>query len=89
LNLITDDASSRFKAGKPYSAIVTVENVKQKRLIGLVKIELVAAGQKKNRWLWMLSGEKKEVLFKGLIAPKPGTYEVRCGNITKSLRVEQ
>jgi len=89
LNLITDDTSSRFTAGKPYSATVTVENVKQKRLIGLAKIELVTAGQKKNRWLWMLSGEKKEVLFQGLIAPKAGTYEVRCGNITKSLHIEQ
>ncbi len=89
LKLITNDTTHRLTVGKPYSAIVTVENVKQKRLIGLLKIELVAAGQKKNRWLWLLSGEKKKVIFQGLIAPKAGTYEVRCGNITKSLHVEQ
>jgi hypothetical protein len=85
LKLITDDTTHRLKAGESYSVIVTVENDKQK---GLAKIELVAAGQKKNRWLWLLSGEKKEVLIEGLTAPEAGTYEVQCGNITKDLHIE-
>ena len=86
LNLITEDNSSRFSADKPYSAIVTVENGKQK---GLAKIELAATGQKKIRWLWLQAGQKKEVVFQGLRAPQPGIHEVRCGNITKSLHVEK
>jgi hypothetical protein len=77
--------TKRLTAGKFYSAIVTVENDKQK---GMAKIELIAAGKKKTRWLWLLSGEKKEVLFEKLTAPEAGTYEVRCGDITKSLYVE-
>ena len=85
LNLITEDNSSRLTAGKPYSAIVTVENGKQK---GLAKIELVAAGQKKTRWLYLQAGQKKEIVFQELTAHKAGILEVQCGNITKSLHVE-
>jgi len=71
LKLITDDASGQLKAGKSYSTIVTVENGKQK---GLAKLELVAAGQKKIRWLWLQAGQKKEVLFKELMAHDAGTH---------------
>ena len=85
LKLIADDTAGRLKAGKPYSAIVTVESVKQK---GLAKIELVVAEQKTTRWLWMQAGQKKDVLFKGLLAPNAGTHQVSCGNITKNLNVE-
>lgn len=86
LKLKAEDTSSPLTAGKPYSAIVTVENGKQK---GLAKIELVAAGQKNTRWIWLQAGQKKEVLFKELKAPKAGIHEVRCGNITQRLLVEQ
>ena len=85
LKLATDNSNNRIKPGKPYSALVTIENGKGK---GLAKIELITAKQKKIRWLWLQSGEKKEVVFQELIAPKIGTYEIRCGNIITSLRVE-
>ena len=85
LKLITDNTASQLKAGEPYSVKVTIENGKQK---GLAKIELIATGQKTTRWLWLQASQKKEVLFQGLIAPNAGTHEVRCGKITKSLRVE-
>ena len=83
--LATNNINNKIKAGKSYSVIVTVENGKVK---GLAKIELTAAKQKKIRWLWLQSGEKKEVTFQGLIAPNTGTYEMRCGDITKTLHVE-
>jgi hypothetical protein len=86
LKLNTDGTAGRLTPGKPYSAIITVENGKQK---GLAKIELVVAGLKKTRWLWLQAGQKKEVLFKGLTAPNAGIHEVRCGNITKPLHVVQ
>ena len=86
LKLITDDIASRLTAGKPYSVIVTIENGKHK---GLAKIELIAAEQKKTRWLWLQAGQNKDVLFKELTAPNAGTYEVRCGNITKPMQVEK
>jgi len=56
---------------------------------GLAKIKLTAARQKTNRWLWLRAGGKKEVVFKGLIAPDAGIYKVRCGGITQNLQVEQ
>jgi hypothetical protein len=61
-----------------------VENGKQE---GLAKIELAVAGQKTTRWLWLQAGEKKEVVLKGLTAPNSGIHEVRCGDVTQSLRV--
>jgi len=84
LKLVADDAAGRIIAGKPYSANVTVENGKQE---GLAKIELAVAGQKTTRWLWLQAGEKKEVVLKGLTAPNSGIHEVRCGDVTQSLRV--
>ncbi|MDT8300981.1 MAG: glycosyl hydrolase family 28-related protein [Sedimentisphaerales bacterium] len=86
LKLTTDDTEDRYKAGKFFSAIVTIENGKQK---GLAKIELVAAEQKKTRWIWLQAGQKKEVLFKGLSVSNAGTHEVRCGNIVQRLLVVQ
>jgi hypothetical protein len=85
LTLLTDETAGRLIAGKPYSANVKVENGKQE---GLAKIELSVAGHKNIRWLWLLAGEKKEVLFKDLIAPDAGNYKVRYGDMTQNLRVE-
>ncbi len=86
LKLLADDTVGRIIAGKPYGVNVIIENGKQE---GLAKIELTAAGQKTNRWLWLRAGGKKEVVFKGLIAPDAGIYKVRCGGITQNLQVEQ
>jgi hypothetical protein len=86
LKLTTDDAEGRYKAGKSFSAIATIENCKQK---GLAKIELVVAGKKTIRWIWLQAGQKKEVLFKGLSVSNAGTHEVRCGNIAQRLLVVQ
>ena len=86
LKLVANATAGRITAGRPFSATITVENGKQE---GLAKIELAVNGQKMVRWLWLQAGEKKNVVFKGLTVPDAGTYEVRCGNVTQSLRVEQ
>ncbi|HUV67727.1 MAG TPA: glycosyl hydrolase family 28-related protein [Sedimentisphaerales bacterium] len=85
LNLVADEAIGRITAGKPYQANLVVENGTQE---GLAKIELAVAGQKTTRWLWLRAGEKKEVVFKELTAPDAGAYQVRCGDMTQSLRVD-
>jgi len=85
LKLLPAETVGRITAGKPFSANVTVENGKQE---GLAKIELSVAEQKNIRWLWLQPGERKEVLFKDLIAPGAGNYEVRCGDMTKNLQIE-
>jgi hypothetical protein len=86
LKMVADDAVGRIIAGKPYSANVTVENGKQE---GLAKIELAVNGQKTTRWLWLQAGEKKEVVFAGLVAPSSGIHLVQVGNLTQSLTVEE
>ena len=86
LKLVADDAADRFIAGKPYTVKVTVENGKQE---GLAKIELAVDGQKTTRWLWLQTGDKKEVVFSGLIAPGTGIHLVQAGNLTERLTVEE
>jgi hypothetical protein len=86
LNLVADKTIGRIMAGRPYQANIVVENGKQE---GLAKIELSVESQKNIRWMWIRAGEKKEVLFKDLTAPDAGTYNVRCGDMTQRLRIEQ
>jgi hypothetical protein len=86
LNLVPNDTAGRFISGKPFEANVVVENGGRE---GLVKIELDVAGQKNVRWLWLHTGEIKEVLLKDLNIPEAGNYEVRCGDITRNLRIER
>jgi hypothetical protein len=86
LRLMADDTVGRIITGKPYQANIVVENGKQE---GLAKIELSVESQKNLRWMWIRAGEKKEVLFKDLTAPDAGTYNVRCGDMTQRLRIEQ
>jgi hypothetical protein len=85
LKFMADDTVGKISAGKPYHAGLVIENKKQE---GLAKIELVVAGQKKIRWLWLRAGEKKEVAFKALTAPNAGIYQVRCGDMAQNLQVE-
>jgi hypothetical protein len=86
LNLVADKTIGRIMAGKPYQANIVVENGRQE---GLAKIELSVENQKNIRWLWIRAGEKKEVSFRDLTAPDAGTYDVRCGDMTQSLRIER
>jgi hypothetical protein len=86
LRLLSDDPAGRFVAGKPFSATVAVENEAQE---GLGKVELAVADHKTVNWLWLRSGEKRDVVFRGLTVPAPGTCEVRVGSLTRSLVVEQ
>lgn len=86
LKLMANDTVDKISAGKPYQARLVVENGKQE---GLAKIELTVAEQNIIRWLWLRAGEKKEFVFKGLIAPDAGTYQVRCGDIAQNIKVEQ
>lgn len=60
----TQDASGRFVAGGKYSVSASVENGSTE---GLARIEFTVADQKVTRWVWLKSGEKKDVFFEGLI----------------------
>jgi hypothetical protein len=85
LKLVVADADGRFVAGRPFSAQATVENGEA---AGLGRVVLRIAGQPAIRWVWLRSNEKKEVVFKGLLAPAAGTHPVQCGDQTRNLRVE-
>jgi hypothetical protein len=85
LKIMSDGTTGKISAGKPYQVNLVVENTNQE---GLAKIELAITEQKITRWLWLKSGEKKEVLFKELTAPDAGTYQVRCGCLTQNFQVE-
>lgn len=86
LKLASADSAGRFIAGEPYSIHLTEENGDAE---GLAEIELVIAGEEVTRWVWLGPNEKKEVVLKGLTAPDPGTYEVRVGELSSELLVEQ
>ncbi len=86
LRLIAEDSTGRFIFGKPYSVIVTAENGNRE---GLAEIEVVAAGQKLTRWVWLRANERKEVVLKGLAAPGAGTHQVQAGTLSRSLIVEE
>ena len=86
LTLTPGDSGQAFTVGKPYFATVTVENAEAE---GLAAVELLAAGQRTTRWVWLRPSAQEEVVFKGLTAPAAGTYDVRAGELTKSLIVEE
>ncbi len=85
LELIAEDSQSRFLAGKPYSLSVTLENGAKE---GLAKVEAVVAEQVTTRCVWLRSNEKRNIVFKGLLAPAAGSHEVRSGDVKQVLRVE-
>jgi len=60
----TQDASGRFVAGGKYSVSANVENGSAE---GIARIEWTVADQKMTRWVWLKSGEKKDLFFEGLI----------------------
>jgi len=86
IELACPDDSGRFVAGGKYAANVTVENGDEE---GLAGIELTVAQQKITRWVWLRAGEKRKVVFDGLVAPEPGKYEVRAGDLSADLLVEE
>lgn len=86
LKLGTADPQGRFIAGKPYSVSVTLESSAQE---GLAQIELVAAGKKVTRWVWLRPNRKQEVVLKGLTAPGAGAHQVRVGKLSSKLIVEE
>ncbi len=93
VKLSSQDDSGRFVAGGKYTISVTAENGNEKGLArqtggGLAKVELTVAGQTTARWVWLRAGEKKGVVFAGLVAPEPGKHEVRAGDLTTDLVVE-
>jgi hypothetical protein len=81
----SEDASGRFVAGGRYTVSVAVENGSEE---GLGKVEVTVIEQTTTRWVWLRPNEKKDVVFRGLIAPAPGTHEAKAGNLSKSLIVE-
>ncbi len=85
LELIAQDTQGRFVAGKPYSLSVAIENGSKE---GLAKIDVSIAEQINTRWIWLRPNEKKDVVFKNLLAPAAGSHEVGCGDVKQILRVE-
>jgi hypothetical protein len=85
VKLTSEDTSGRFIAGGKYTISVTVENGNKE---GLAKVELTVGGQTAARWVWLRPGEKKGAVFAGLIAPEPGKYQIRAGDLSASLLVE-
>ena len=85
VRLISEDVSGRFVTGGKYTVGVAVENGSKE---GLAKVEVTVSEQTTKRWVWLRANEKKEVVFRGLTAPGPGTHQVRVGNLSKSLIVE-
>jgi len=86
IRLTPEDVSGRFVTGGKYTVGVTVENGSEE---GLAKVEVTVSEQVTTRWVWLRGNEKKEVVFAGLTAPRPGTHSVRAGDLTKSLTVEE
>jgi len=85
LELIAENHQKYFIAGKPYSLSVALENGDQE---GLAKVDVTVAEKMTARWVWLRPNEKKQVVFRGLIAPAAGSHQVRCGDIKQNLRVE-
>jgi hypothetical protein len=85
VKLTPESPSGPLRAGKPYSATVTVENSGGD---GLRRVELSLAGRKAARWVWLKPNEKKEVVFQGLTAPEAGTHQLRAGGLTRTVLVE-
>jgi hypothetical protein len=82
---LAEGGANRFVTGKPYTVTVTAQSGDRE---GLGQIELVAAGQRTARWVWFAPNERKEVIFKRLTAPGPGTYELKAGAAVGAFRVE-
>jgi hypothetical protein len=85
VKLTPESPSGPLRAGKPYSATVTVENSGGD---GLRRVELSLAGRKAARWVWLKPNEKKEVVFQGLTAPEAGTHQLRAGGLPRTVLVE-
>jgi len=85
VKLACEDVSGRFVTGGKYTVTVAVENGAQE---GLGQVEITAASQASRRWMWLRLNEKKNIVFKGLLAPATGSHEVRCGDVKQILRVE-
>ncbi len=86
LRLTSEDDSGLFVTGGKYTASVTVENDSEE---GLAKVEVTVGKQGTTRWVWLRPNEKKEVVFAGLMAPRPGTHTVRAGDLIKSFTIEE
>jgi len=86
VRLTPEDVSGRFVTGGKYTVSVAVENGSEE---GLAKVEVTVSEQTTTRWVWLRANEKKEVVFRGLTAPGPGTHQVGAGNLSKSLIVEE
>lgn len=85
LKWAAQDGGTRIGAGRPLSVSVTVTGGRQP---GLARIDLTLAGAKHTRWVWLGPNEKREIVFKGLLAQGPGSHEVRCGDCVRTLHVE-
>lgn len=86
MKLAAGNAGGYFLTGQPFSAVIRAENPGP---AGLGKVELAVAGRTVSRWFWFHANETKEARFEGLIVPAAGDYEARCGEISRTLRVEE
>ncbi len=97
IELACQDDSGRFVAGGKYAVNVMVENGSEEGLACIDVCSVPVRASKETpygvttnkRWVWLRAGEKKNVVFAGLIAPEPGKYEVKAGDLSASLLVEE
>jgi len=81
---VAGGGGSAVAAGKPFAIAVTIEGGLRD---GLARVDLDVAGTKGARWTWARPGERKEVLFEGLIAPAAGRRQVRSGERTAEIEI--
>ncbi len=80
-----EGAAGALKAGRPFSAIVSVENGPQ---AGLGKIILTLAGHQVVQWVWLQGNEKKKVSFDRLTLASIGRHELVAGEFRQVVTVE-
>jgi len=86
VQLVSGDPSGRFLTGKPFTIRVAAHEGDGRE--GLAGVDLTVGNKTTSRWVWFRPGGKREVLFKVLKAPAPGTHLVKVGDLTRELVVE-
>ena len=85
LKATATDGANRIVANKPYVVTVTVQNGQEE---GLANVDLVAAGQKATRAVWLAPKERKAITFDGLTAPGAGPCQLQADGVSTSITIE-
>jgi hypothetical protein len=86
LRLEPGAGADRFVAGRPFSAVVTVENGDRP---GLGKIDCTVTDDTTTNWVWLRPSEEKQVVFRGLTVSVPGRHEITTGHLRQTLSFDK